>query len=165
MTQPLIPQDPYPSMRDEKGRFVPGSPGGPGRKRKRDEYLEALQEAVTPDGLMALATKMYADALDGIEHARTLIFRYLLPAPSRTDDGDPLGYVALLTAEQHALMRAQVKEELRREMQAEQAPARFTPTDEKMRELEQKWAEHSFSSARLSSYSSAIRAANPRSSG
>lgn len=108
-----------PSIRDEKGRWKAGAcPGGPGRPKHRDEYLSAWQRGCSYDDLTEIATRITADAKLGDLTAATLLARYLLPAPARTDDGDTPG---MLTAEAFVLLRAKLKEELRAEIQAEMA--------------------------------------------
>jgi hypothetical protein len=62
-----------PIKRDEKGRLVPGGPGGPGRKRK--QFTEDVEHFAL-EGLNLKGVRMLLDAMDatklygkeGIEH-------------------------------------------------------------------------------------------------
>lgn len=53
--------------RDEKGRFAPGNPGGPGRRSERtaEKLRRAVEEAVTPEHLTAVMRRVLRMALEG----------------------------------------------------------------------------------------------------
>lgn len=53
--------------RDDKGRFAPGNPGGPGRKPEQaaEALRRAVEEAVTPEHLGAVMRRLLRMALEG----------------------------------------------------------------------------------------------------
>ena len=52
--------------RDDKGRFTPGNPGGPGRTKGRGYELQrAAQEAVEPEHIQAMMRKALRLGLEG----------------------------------------------------------------------------------------------------
>lgn len=71
-------------MRDIKGRFLVGHPGGPGRPRRQTEagYLSVLMESVDLDQWRRICEKARDDALAGDEKARSWLARYLIGDPS-----------------------------------------------------------------------------------
>jgi len=72
-----------PVVRDEKGRFVKGHPGGPGRP-SRDvelEYLAVTQQGCTPQEWLVIVKRAKADAMAGDGNARAFLAKYLLPTP------------------------------------------------------------------------------------
>src|SRR4030067_1951674 len=85
------------SERDEKGRFAPGSSGGPGRpKREREvEYYRIMETAVTAADWRAIVIKAVEQAKRGDAVARKFIADYLIGTPPQRHeltgaDGDPL---------------------------------------------------------------------------
>lgn len=51
--------------RDENGRFLPGTTGGPGRPRKANELRAAMLEAVTEDDIIEVTGQLLAAAKRG----------------------------------------------------------------------------------------------------
>lgn len=61
--------------RDERGRFAPGNPGGPGGARRRaSELRRAAEEAVTPEIIAAMVRKAARLGLEGNLTAMRLVF-------------------------------------------------------------------------------------------
>lgn len=54
-------------MRDERGRFISGNPGDPGRLPRvtEDDYLVALRREVSPAAWRAIVQRAMADAKKG----------------------------------------------------------------------------------------------------
>lgn len=75
-----MPQD----GRDNRGRFTPGAPPGPGRPARRDQraFLRRLVELSTEDYLDAVLRRLIADAARGDREARKLYLYYLLGKPT-----------------------------------------------------------------------------------
>lgn len=73
-----------PAQRDEKGRFVRGHSGGPGRPKRDTEltYQAATQEGCPPDVWLRIVKRATEDALGGDASARTFLAKYLLPVPA-----------------------------------------------------------------------------------
>ncbi len=66
------------ASRDERGRFLPGGAGGPGRPSVRtvDRLRQAVEEAVTPEHLTAVMRRLTRAALEGnIPAARIVLER------------------------------------------------------------------------------------------
>ena len=85
------------AVRDEKGRFAPGSGGGPGRqKREREiEYYRIMETTVTAAAWRAIIVKAVEQAKRGDAVARKFIADYLIGTPPQRHeltgaDGDPL---------------------------------------------------------------------------
>lgn len=73
-------------MRDEKGRFVPGTTGNPkGRARKAQEvdYLAAFRKVITRQAMEELLAVILSEALQGSKSAQRVILEYALPKPSQ----------------------------------------------------------------------------------
>lgn len=97
MTRPdpsLVGQTAQPIIRDEAGRFAPGTRGGPGRTdlADRGRYLRAVKAAVTHDDLVDVLTAMVKAAKGGDVPAGRLICEYTLGRPAQsitvgTEDG------------------------------------------------------------------------------
>lgn len=70
-------------MRDTKGRFVQGGPGGPGRPRRETEleYLKAMREVVTMEDWQAICQAAVREAKKGDASARKWLASYLMGAP------------------------------------------------------------------------------------
>lgn len=49
------------SDRDEKGRFVPGNPGGPGRPPKGDSITDALSREISEEEIAKILAQMIRD--------------------------------------------------------------------------------------------------------
>lgn len=83
--------------RNDKGQFIPGSGGGPGRpKRKTEqEYLDAVLGSVSIADMKAIAKKAVSQAMRGDARARQWVSDYVLgPAPQTLrhtgDEGGPI---------------------------------------------------------------------------
>lgn len=65
-----------------KGQFVKGNPGGPGRKPVAQErrYLETLNTVCTEARWEAIVDKAVEQAVGGDKYARDWLSKYLLPA-------------------------------------------------------------------------------------
>lgn len=68
-------------MRDEKGQFLPGNPGGPGRppRAMESDYLRILAETVTVDHWKQICEQARDNALAGDARARQWLSEHLLP--------------------------------------------------------------------------------------
>lgn len=77
-------------VRDAKGRFAPGNPGGPGRPpmQREGDRLATLREVVSADAWRGVCMRALKQALDGDHKAREWLSRYLLPQMGQ--DGDSL---------------------------------------------------------------------------
>jgi hypothetical protein len=71
--------------RDEKGRFVKGSSGGPGRppKKREEKYLERFKKAVTLKEFEEAAQALVDAAIGGDVKAIRLLFQYALGNPKQ----------------------------------------------------------------------------------
>lgn len=67
--------------RDTKGRFVKGSPGGPGRPRGERAYLDAMLNAVSLDDWQKATAKMLTLAQAGDVNAFKAVVPYLAGLP------------------------------------------------------------------------------------
>lgn len=70
-------------LRNERGHFLPGSAGGPGRRARPD--LRTILDRVgiaTDDELAAVARKLFTQARDGDVQAAALVLRHLCVAPA-----------------------------------------------------------------------------------
>jgi len=69
---------------DERGKFKPGNPGGPGRPPAQREaaYLRAVREAVSPEDMSKLAVVLMKAAMKGSIQAARLLCEHLLPKPT-----------------------------------------------------------------------------------
>jgi hypothetical protein len=72
-----------PRHRDGMGRFMPGNPGGPGRKPRKveEEYLQSMTAIVDAEAWESIVRKATLDAIAGDAKARTWITNYLLGQP------------------------------------------------------------------------------------
>lgn len=72
-------------MRDEKGHFLPGNPGGPGRPPRavESDYLRILAETVTVDYWKQICERARDNALTGDAKARQWLSEHLLPKHNR----------------------------------------------------------------------------------
>lgn len=70
--------------RDEKGRFISGYAGGPGRPKRATEtdYLDATIESVSLADWKKIAGKAKDDAINGDATARKWLSDYLLGKPT-----------------------------------------------------------------------------------
>ncbi|GAB6186678.1 hypothetical protein [Thermopirellula anaerolimosa] len=70
-------------IRDNRGRFVQGGPGGPGRPKKRYgavELRKAVLQAVTPEELASIVRVLFSRAMEGdVAAAREVLNRVLGP--------------------------------------------------------------------------------------
>ena len=73
-----------PVLRDESGRFTPGTAPGPGRTdlADRGRYLKAVKTAVTHDDLVGVLKSMVTKATNGDVAAGRLILEYTLGRPA-----------------------------------------------------------------------------------
>ena len=79
------------TVRDQRGRFLRGNPGGPGNPhvRRQSEYQTAVQEAVTPERLAVLMRQVLKAALEGDMTAARVVFDRVLGKPG-TESSEPL---------------------------------------------------------------------------
>lgn len=70
-------------MRDDKGRFTEGNPGGPGRPPRPTEaaYLRATSAGVTLEDWTEIVNRAVQDAKAGDGAARAFLAKYLLGSP------------------------------------------------------------------------------------
>jgi len=101
------------ATRDQRGRFVKGNSGGPGRptRRAEEEYLVALTDAVTLADWKKIVIKAVEDAKEGDHQARQWIGRYLI------GDAQPDEVVIVEETEQLQHELQQVDDCLRRVLQ------------------------------------------------
>ena len=80
--------EPHAVVRDTRGRFVPGNPGGPGNPnvRRLHEYQAAIRAAVTPERLMVLMRQLLKAALEGDVAAARVVLDRVLGRPSNPDE-------------------------------------------------------------------------------
>src|SRR5436305_374880 len=88
--------------RDDKGRFVSGNPGGPGRPRRQveQEYHDVMINAVSPEDWHSIIQTAVVQALDGSHEARRFLADYILGKPlQRTEltgaEGGPVQHMDL----------------------------------------------------------------------
>ena len=76
-------------VRDTRGRFVPGNPGGPGNPnaRRLNEYRSAILQAVSPEMLRALMRRLMKSALEGNPIAARIVLERALGKPSSAPEG------------------------------------------------------------------------------
>lgn len=76
--------------RNDKGQFLPGWKGGPGRPRAEREahYLDILLQECPPDAWSAIVRRAMLDAANGDHKAREWLGRYLLPKPGEEPGAD-----------------------------------------------------------------------------
>lgn len=80
-------------MRDRRGRFVKGNPGGPGRPPAavEENYLVAMREEIPIESWRKIVRRARRDAEKGDARAREWIGKYVLPARANDVlDDDPL---------------------------------------------------------------------------
>jgi hypothetical protein len=72
-----------PNGRDERGRFAPGCPGGPGSRlqRRQAKLRRSLVRAVGSDAVRAVAARLVALATDGDIAAAKLLLSYSIGKP------------------------------------------------------------------------------------
>lgn len=70
-------------QRDEKGRFIKGGGGGPGRPRRATEgrYMDVLMGEVTSEYWAAITRRAIGDAMKGVPEARRWLSDYVLGKP------------------------------------------------------------------------------------
>lgn len=80
------------AVRDNRGRFTRGHPGGPGRPSRAVEvdYLHAMRACVSQEDWQRIVARAVADALKGDARAREWLSLFLLPAPHTTGAGRKL---------------------------------------------------------------------------
>jgi len=73
-------------MRDDKGRFLPGNPGSPGRlpRQTEREYLDIMLSACSPSKWRAICRQAVADAIAGDGVARRWLAEYIVGKPPTT---------------------------------------------------------------------------------
>jgi hypothetical protein len=88
----LVEHEPtVPCSEKKRGRFLQGNAASRARGRPRNEYREALQAAITPADLAAIASRARTQALEGDRHARSFIADYMLGRPRVMDrDSGPV---------------------------------------------------------------------------
>lgn len=69
--------------RDATGQFVKGGPGGPGRppRQTEREHMRLLMQVCTEERILAIFTRITADALKGDHHSQKLLMEYLVGKP------------------------------------------------------------------------------------
>jgi hypothetical protein len=84
-------------MRNDKGQFVKGGPGGPGRPKKQveQEYFDLTVGGVSPDDWQAIVKRAVKQAKEGNGYARSWLSDYLMGKPTQKTeitgaDGGPL---------------------------------------------------------------------------
>ena len=72
------------AKRDNRGRFLPGHGGGPGRppRQREREYLAAFEQICTLDRWRRIVAQACADAEQGDARAREWLAKWLLPPPA-----------------------------------------------------------------------------------
>lgn len=90
---PDVPGSEAPKDRDDRGRFAPGNPGGPGGSRRRAFALRlAAEEAITPEHVAAMIRKATRLGLEGNLAAMRLVFeRTCGRAAEAPVDAEPVG--------------------------------------------------------------------------
>ena len=79
-----IPHDREKQVRDAKGRFVKGTSGNPGgRKRGKKDYCALLDAACTVAKWKAIVAKAIEDAIAGDRWARDWVASYLIGRPTQ----------------------------------------------------------------------------------
>lgn len=70
-------------QRDEKGRFLPGWKGGPGRppKKKEEKYIEHFKKAITLEDWEKATRAVLAKAQDGDVGAWRVLANYIMGMP------------------------------------------------------------------------------------
>lgn len=78
-------------QRDDRGQFIEGNQGGPGRPPREQEvaYLKSLTDRVTLENWEAIVDQAITDALVGDRHARDWLSKYLLPKATAESEGGP----------------------------------------------------------------------------
>lgn len=76
------------TTRDERGRFLPGGPGGPGRApvKKEEKYHLVTIDSVTEDDWREVVIKALRQAKDGDRYARDWLGNYILGRPIQRVD-------------------------------------------------------------------------------
>ena len=76
------------AIRGPDGKFLPGNPGGPGRKPVvvEQQYLEEFKKAVSPAAFKKASSKLLNLALGGDVQAIKLLFAYALGNPVQRID-------------------------------------------------------------------------------
>lgn len=71
-------------MRNEKGQFLAGNSGGPGRPKRQTEasYLEVLLAACPPEKWQEIVERAVDDATGGDDKARAWLASYLIGRPA-----------------------------------------------------------------------------------
>ena len=77
---PQLPLNGEKNGRDQKGRYLPGHRGGPGRPTRKTEsdYVRVLSDRVPLELWGRIVDRAVADALAGDSKARAFLARYLL---------------------------------------------------------------------------------------
>jgi len=71
--------------RDERGRFLPGNSGGPGRPSTVHEHRAAMVQAVTPEDIAAIMRQLVRQAVEGDVQAAKIILERFFGRPADTD--------------------------------------------------------------------------------
>ena len=79
--------------RAANGQFLPGNPGGPGRRKRQveAEYLAAIAQVVTLEEWQAIIARAKVDALLGDRHARAWLGNYLVGRAPELEEWDFVG--------------------------------------------------------------------------
>lgn len=97
--------------RDENGRWLPGTSGGPGRPRMAEgtekDYLRALTSAVSEQDVIEIAEKAVDLAKLGEPHARNWLSKYLL-VPAEDQSGGKTILEMILDPEYRAWRKARM---------------------------------------------------------
>ena len=102
----IISIDSYAAHRDNKGRFVKGNPGGPGRpsRASEQEYLDMLKDRIPPERWAQMVERLisHVEESGSIRAFQALTDRLLGKAPVVVHDDKDDGYKQLW-----ALMQAE----------------------------------------------------------
>jgi len=77
-------------VRDSKGRFQPGNPGGPGNPNwcKAGRYKDALRKAISSEDIATVFKKLLRLTTEGDVHAGKLLLSYAVGKPRDQALGD-----------------------------------------------------------------------------
>jgi hypothetical protein len=73
-------------IRDKRGRFLPGNPGGPGHPHARKPWKIALETAVTPEEITTALRKLYEVAMTGDVAAIRELFDRVIGKPTKLNE-------------------------------------------------------------------------------
>ncbi len=73
--------------RDAAGRFAVGNPGGPGSRRRPADFRRAVEDAITPEHMIALFRRALRMALEGNLPAMRFVAERTLGRPAEATPG------------------------------------------------------------------------------